>query len=288
MYTSSGPLAALFASGREAQIRELYTIRLASGTLLRWTSSDAAVPWGGNTWVVGPGIERGAITRQVGLEPGTMKLKLYPRAGVDVIGSTPLALALRRGEFDGAIVKFDRAYSLPGGAVVGVREGVFLGKLGEVSGDGFQYEGDVVDPLGDLEAPFPANVLQAGCLNRLFDDVCGINAASYRVTGAVTGGINPNRTTIWTALAQADDHFTLGRLRWLTGANTGRAGMIRLHKNLNGAVWFVTGWPDTVTIGDTFEAWPGCDKRQTTCSTKFSNVVHFRGAPFVPSPETTT
>jgi uncharacterized phage protein (TIGR02218 family) len=36
--------------------------------------------------------------------------------------------------------------------------------------------------------------------------------------------------------------------------------------------------------GDTFNIYPGCDKKQATCSTKFANLTHFRGFPYIPRP----
>ena len=41
----------------------------------------------------------------------------------------------------------------------------------------------------------------------------------------------------------------------------------------------VSGSPQ---VGDTFTAYQGCDKRASTCKTTFSNLVNFRGFPFVP------
>ena len=40
-------------------------------------------------------------------------------------------------------------------------------------------------------------------------------------------------------------------------------------------------------IGDTFTAYPGCDKLQNTCNTKFTNIAHYRGYNYVPPPEST-
>jgi hypothetical protein len=37
--------------------------------------------------------------------------------------------------------------------------------------------------------------------------------------------------------------------------------------------------------GDTFTAYPGCDKTQNTCTSKFNNLVNFGGFPYVPVPE---
>ncbi|WAC08905.1 MAG: phage BR0599 family protein [Thermodesulfobacteriota bacterium] len=40
--------------------------------------------------------------------------------------------------------------------------------------------------------------------------------------------------------------------------------------------------PKTIQIGDTYEAYPGCDKKVSTCEDKYDNVINFRGEPFVP------
>jgi hypothetical protein len=46
-------------------------------------------------------------------------------------------------------------------------------------------------------------------------------------------------------------------------------------------------FPYVPEAGDTFNLVPGCDGRQVTCSAKFNNIVHFRGYPYIPVPETT-
>ena len=83
-------------------------------------------------------------------------------------------------------------------------------------------------------------------------------------------------------------------------------GTIRLNVQLGyGANNAGTAWFDDVKIqanvpvlvpykafphipqpGDTFTVYPGCDRRQVTCDTKFHNIVNFGGTPFVPIPET--
>lgn len=289
MRTASTPLHDYLAAGRVSGKADLWTFRLANGTVLRWTNADVALPWSGNTFALGPGIERGKCRWSLSLDVDELSVTIYPRAA-DLVGSSPLVLALRRGDFDGASVTLDRAYLQPGSAtIVGVLSGWFVGTLGALEGDGLSYTGTVRSPLADLDAPFPRNVVQAQCGNRLFDQVCGLNPNSHRTTGSVTGAVNANRTAFQTTVtAFADGYFTLGRFRWLTGANAGRAQTVRANFGPAGGLQFPVGWPDAVVAGDTFELFAGCDKRLTTCSTKFANTARFRGMPFVPAPETTT
>ncbi|WP_205684437.1 phage BR0599 family protein, partial [Acinetobacter baumannii] len=43
---------------------------------------------------------------------------------------------------------------------------------------------------------------------------------------------------------------------------------------------------DMPAIGEAIRVYPGCDKRLDTCTNRFNNRARFRGAPFVPVPET--
>ncbi|MEI8325522.1 MAG: phage BR0599 family protein [Betaproteobacteria bacterium] len=70
----------------------------------------------------------------------------------------------------------------------------------------------------------------------------------------------------------------------MTGANAGIGRTIKAQAG--GVLTSVQPWPSAVTIGDTFTVYPGCDKTQATCSSKFSNLARFRGYPYVPAPET--
>jgi uncharacterized phage protein (TIGR02218 family) len=97
-----------------------------------------------------------------------------------------------------------------------------------------------------------------------------------------------NGSSFTTGLGQDAGYFDLGRFVWTSGANVGRSQVVRNFWQPNGVFKFAQGWPETVSVGDTFNVLAGCDKRQATCSAKFSNVARFRGMPFVPSPETST
>jgi uncharacterized phage protein (TIGR02218 family) len=54
----------------------------------------------------------------------------------------------------------------------------------------------------------------------------------------------------------------------------------------SGALQLFSPLPVAPAVGDTFSIFPGCDKTMATCQNKYSNVVHFRGFPFIPTPET--
>lgn len=298
----STPLRNLLANGRSAWMVELYDIQLVTGTRLRWTNADTAVTWGGNTYSVGPGLERSRLTWRIGLDGNEdadqMRVTVIPRP-TDTVGGVLLQQALHQGDFDGATVSLSRAYGSTPGTVVDVAPNLFVGKVGSVEVEDYAYVVTVLAPTAELDQPFPRNVVQAQCGNRLFDETCGLDAASYRVLGQVTGSINAARSQFATNLVQASGWFTLGRFKWRSGANTGRWQYVRAHA-ADGTLTFPAPWPNTVAVADNFEVYAGCDKvaytinpatgqrTPSTCIVKFNNLAHFRGMPFVPSAETTT
>ena len=67
------------------------------------------------------------------------------------------------------------------------------------------------------------------------------------------------------------------------------SGISRTVKSYAGGQFvFILPLPYDPTVGDTFSVYPGCDKTQAVCQSKFNNVARFRGFPFIPVPETTT
>ncbi|MDR8464663.1 hypothetical protein FPK40_24130, partial [Acinetobacter baumannii] len=78
--------------------------------------------------------------------------------------------------------------------------------------------------------------------------------------------------------------FTQGVVEFLEGANIGIKRTVRLHES--GAMLLTLPLLDMPAIGEAIRVYPGCDKRLDTCTNRFNNRARFRGAPFVPVPET--
>ena len=133
----------------------------------------------------------------------------------------------------------------------------------------------------------PRNQYQPGCSNYLFDSACTLSKSAFAAAATATSALDSTGTIFSTGLAQAAGYFSQGFAIGVTGANAGVRRTIRLHSG-GGTLKALSAWPAAVAIGDTFTVYPGCDKLQATCSGKFSNLVNFRGAPYVPAPETIT
>lgn len=78
-------------------------------------------------------------------------------------------------------------------------------------------------------------------------------------------------------------YFAEGVIMFTSGANNG------VNRSVVGydAAHVVSVLPSLLIApsnGDTFVIVPGCDKQMSTCSSKFSNLIHFGGEPFIPTP----
>lgn len=76
------------------------------------------------------------------------------------------------------------------------------------------------------------------------------------------------------------ERFAWGRLRWLDGANAGL--MAHVTGTTANAVLLAEPAPLPVAAGDRAELTEGCDKRWSTCRTRFANAANFRGEPHLP------
>ena len=81
--------------------------------------------------------------------------------------------------------------------------------------------------------------------------------------------------------------YALGRVVFTSGLNAGFTRAIRTMASAAGVLTLglIAPMPFAVAAGDTFTAYPGCDKQMATC-TLFSNIANFGGQPYIPSPET--
>jgi len=80
--------------------------------------------------------------------------------------------------------------------------------------------------------------------------------------------------------------YAYGQLRWLSGANSGLASVVRASA---GAELVLQEAPAFVpAAGDLVELREGCDRSLATCSGRFGNAVNFRGEPHLPGTDLLT
>jgi uncharacterized phage protein (TIGR02218 family) len=272
-------------SATEIRMADLYTITLKNGTALRYTSWDTNLTVLGNTFLTGPpNIARSAIEEKLGMDVATLEVTIEASL-TDVINGVPILQAIGQGLFDGAVFRIDRLFMDSASNQIGtvVRFSGFIGALDELTRSSAKLS--VNAGTAYLSMQLPAVILQPGCTNTLFDARCGLNKASFAEASVVQAGSTVNK--LLSLSGKGDGYYDNGQIAFTSGAN---AGLVKAVKTYFGApnqlFTFNSPLPFVPSAGDTFTAYPGCDKTQATCTNKFSNLVNFEGFPYVPAPET--
>lgn len=101
--------------------------------------------------------------------------------------------------------------------------------------------------------------------------------------GHVTGVVDRRILTIDVVDARAsDDWFNYGALVFESGLNTGVVSEIKDWDATTKIITLYISVPFNIYPGCKVRLYPGCDKRLSTCKNRFSNVLNYRGEPFVP------
>jgi uncharacterized phage protein (TIGR02218 family) len=120
--------------------------------------------------------------------------------------------------------------------------------------------------------------------------LCLLDVSLWRQTGVVnsrdavsfsnlTGDLLMTGSQTPTAAAP-DGWFDNGVITFTSGANAGLSFEIKSF--VAGLITLFLPAPFPLTVGDSFIIEPGCDKTAGTCTNKFSNIINFRGEPFIP------
>jgi len=280
---STPQLRALLATGNYVWA-DIWTITLNGGTVIRWTSADRAVTAYGQTFALGPAIDRSAISEKVGFEVATMVVNL-DAGDDDLINDTPIIQFIANRGLDGALVRLERAFKPtwadPTTGTV-IRFSGRVTSIGNIVGT--HAEITVSSHLILLNINVPTELYQVPCLHSVYDAGCGLDPEDFAATGIIASG--GSALGFGSNLGGGAGIYSQGRIAFLTGAN---AGVSRSVKTFDGAggVALIEPLPAVPAAGDTFRAYQGCDLTMATCHDRFNNLGHLKATPFVPIPQTT-
>ena len=263
---------------------DLYTITTVQGDVYRYTSYDFDLMVGGHQFSSnGPIISREGISLSLGVEVDNLSVTIEV-TNEQTFEGIRVVQAFHNGQMDGARFKLERIFLSPSrptdtsaGAVI-----LFEGRLIEPELDRNRVEVSVASDLDDLAVQMPRNLYQPSCNNTLFDSACALRREDYVVNTVIESGSTTAR--ILCSLSQPQGWFTQGVIEFLDGGNAGLKRTVRLHES--GALLLTLPLLEAPQSGQRIRVYPGCDKRLETCINRFSNKEHFRGAPFIPVPET--
>lgn len=264
---------------------DLFTITTALGDVYRFTSYDYDLQVAGHNYDSGGIIiARSDTSQAIGIQVDNLRVDISATDDTELAG-LPFLQLLHNGGLDGARFKLERIFmdemtptDTSAGTIV-----LFEGRVSEIND--LTRTGVKLSVAHDLELlniQLPRNLYQPGCLNTLFDGGCKLLASSYAVNATVETGTVLNR--IQCTMAQPMGYFSQGVVEFITGNNVGVKRTIKRHES--GALILTLPLRVVPAIGDQIRIYPGCDKRMETCNVRFNNLTNFRGAPFVPIPET--
>ncbi|MGD0826568.1 MAG: DUF2163 domain-containing protein [Desulfobaccales bacterium] len=309
MKTVTPALVDLLRSRDPVLAFDLYQFTMPGDTVLYYGSADVPIVYNGNTYGGSVRWDRSQIDLKAGLEADSLTVNAYATPD-DLVNGVPFHQFLRQGGFDNAYLLLQRAYypaplggwfvdgwlTPPGwliaGQAIGPPTGVvwlFSGLVTEIITGGLKAQIKIDSHLYTLDRKLPRNLYQHLCNHVLYGQGCGLNGALYAVQGQAQAGSTIFQiVTNLTGLAAG--YFSLGKLQMTSGALQGT--WIGIQSQVGG-----TGsQPATLILtppllaapapGDTFTAWPGCNRALSTCINKFNNAGNFRGFPWIPVPET--
>lgn len=287
MKPASPTLLALLAT-RQFYKADLYEFTLVGGSVLRYCTGDMDVIWDTYTWSagksVGPYIDtsenKAVFHWKVGIEVDTVSFDVLP--GSATLNGVSFLTAIKQGYFDGAELTIYRAFMPTYGDTAAGAVIIFAGRVSEVNATRSVANFNASSHLELLNQKMPRNLFQSGCLNTLYDGTCGLVKASFGVNGTISAVTSASRFNA--VLGQATGYFDQGIITFTSGPNNGVSRTVKSW----GANTFVmiAPFPNAPAVSNTFTAYPGCDKTQSTCQGKFNNFPAFRGFPFVPENST--
>lgn len=261
-----------------------WIITRRDGTIKGFTSNVEDVVW------TPPGGGKGdAITCKAATGAMVSNLQTSTGRGIDnlaaygVINSNDITEAdLLKGLYDDARVQIVLVdYTTPANYIL-----LATGFLGEVKVGRKAFETEVRTLLVRANQQV-GKVCSPLCrVKVLGDSECTVNLASFTFSSQTVASVvsrSQFRTASAGVVGKPAFYFAYGKLTWTSGANNGKAVEVRSHDTGSPCLLTLAEiMPFDIQVGDAFTIIAGCDRRLETCRDKFSNVLNFRGEPYVP------
>jgi uncharacterized phage protein (TIGR02218 family) len=162
---------------------------------------------------------------------------------------------------------------------------MWTGMVGAISWRGAVFEFDIVGREAVLSHEI-GRVYTRTCDATLGDSRCKVDlaAAGRTVSATIVSVVSDRVFTIAPPLGATSVNFTNGTLKIIAGPASGwHCDIANLDVTIS--AWRLSvsrAFPVAPVYGDTIQINMGCDKRFTTCKSRFANGLNFRGQPTMP------
>jgi uncharacterized phage protein (TIGR02218 family) len=236
----------------------------------RYTDHEADLTNSDGTWTSAPFELTSQATRDLTLTARTWSIKSH------VFTSNPLGLWHPYGPEAPMTLEVQEADldDLNNGSVIR------FGRVQDVEQESRELKATCSFFGGFLDRPFPTFRIQHKCNWRLFSDKCGLSKASYEKTGTINS-LDTNEVVVDTAATNSANYFAGGYIEAGDGLTFERRRILS-SSYASSQQTFQIDRPFRLTVvSDSVTFVPGCDKRGSTCRTKFSNHTNFSGAEWI-------
>lgn len=271
----SGYKEALMAGSQTAF---LYSFLLSNGTNRYFTDADIDISVDGITYYCGARIQRSALSLTIGLDTSNLDITILYNAGFVTKQD------IKAGLYQGAT--FSISQVIVDNPSLGMMQ--FLsGLVGEANLKRIKVV-HTLHSLSDLLNAKASRVTSPTCTWKLGDQTLGkcrkdissfINSTTiYSVEGLSTFEVNTS------SFSPSSHVFNFGYVLFTSGLNSGFSAAIQLISPASGisGIQLWSNIPYEISIGDSIDIYPGCDKSFNTCNTDFGNAINFGGQPYVP------
>lgn len=241
------------------------------------TTSANEIEFEGNTYIVANAVDLSAQSEEV--SGSSYDVEMQGAIDSDLLTNADLNNGVYRGaRVDEYIV--DPKYPYAGA----LRTYTYFIKEVEWDGEVFRTDcGGIQDNVKRKKG----ETFSRQCVVQLFSSHCGLsrqaNQFPSNVPAAVTGVTSRRRMTSigFPSGNNPNDHFIFGTVQFTSGGNTGRFATIISYDD--GEFILAQNMPFAIKEGDTFFAYPGCQKTTEHCANKFNvnNLRNFQGNPYV-------
>lgn len=155
---------------------------------------------------------------------------------------------------------------------------IWMGRVTNVEWSGAMSTLNCEPVFTSMQRPGLRRNYQRQCPHVLYSGACGVSMAAEKVTGPVAA-ISGTNLTVTGLNAYADGYFSGGFVEWETVTGIFERRFISSHV---GNVITLAQAFYGIAIGQSVNAYPGCDHTLTTCTSKFSNKDNYGGFPYIP------
>lgn len=155
---------------------------------------------------------------------------------------------------------------------------IFVGEVTKIEIDDHQFTMKVASQKQKLFTTI-CKLFSPTCRASLGDAQCKVNLddSKYKISGNVTAVAANQMSITCDTLKQDNGYFDYGYI--VFNKNTHKTKIV-VRNFFQGGNIFLNSKPIfTIKSNDSFEIFPGCDKKFSTCKSKFSNWVNFQGEP---------